>query len=222
MSGVRLHLATRVLDALAPRASGLVGSDVVTVRKQLLQGLPDTLSLAADVEATLIAPSGEAIRWRDVDPATLISSSAGQVESLIPATPVPGAVGQSPARLLIRVGGSLVGSIPLAIGSRSIGDAGQPGAGVALELAIVAWELRAGSLRGPGDVGSWIEIAWRRADVGVPRYSTPPPSPRLTPRLKPAERIESEVGVRDLRRLILTDVRRLEQRPIALFRRAVR
>jgi hypothetical protein len=60
-----------------------------------------------------------------------------------------------------------------------------------VELAILDWEVRAGSMRGAGDFGSFIELAWRRADQAVDTFRPAPVHRRVAERLGPGFRVES-------------------------------
>jgi hypothetical protein len=62
-------------------------------------------------------------------------------------------------------------------------DAGRAGTGIRIELVVLGWQIRAGSLRGPGDFGSRIELAWRIADRAADEFSPPPVSARVLERL---------------------------------------
>jgi hypothetical protein len=80
-----------------------------------------------------------------------------------------------------------VGAVPLVAGGRRlVPDAGAADGGVAVELVLLAWELRAGTVRGPGEFGSRLALAWRRADRGAAEFSPPPINPGLARRLEQA------------------------------------
>lgn len=160
-------------------------------------GLPHTIQLDQETSLVVVVSSGLAVTWRDIDPATVVSRSN---EELAPGTPHPdapvGGVERTPARLLLRQAGQTVAVTPLVAGLRRLlPDAGEPGRGVRLELVILEWDIRAGSMRGAGDFGSRLSLAWRRADQAVAAYSTPPPHPHLVPRLKPQFRMWSRLGL---------------------------
>lgn len=74
---------------------------------------------------------------------------------LAPDDPAPPAVA---ARLLVP-GGREPSQLPLVAGlvQRVASPIGE------LELAITGWDIRAGTVRGPGDFGSWFEVAWAPA-----------------------------------------------------------
>ena len=58
--------------------------------------------------------------------------------------------------------------MPLAAGGLHLG------LGARIDLLIRSWDLRAGSMRGAGDFGSRIDVAWRRADRGSDAFAPPP------------------------------------------------
>lgn len=121
-----------------------------------------------------------------------VGGSVGQA----PDTPAHfAAVERAPVRVLLRRGSSLVASVPLVAGLRRlVPDVGDPALGTVIELALIGWDIRAGSLRGAGDFGSRIDLAWRRADAAVEQFEPPPLSPRVAQRLDPSLHMESVFG----------------------------
>ena len=111
-----------------------------------------------------------------MDPARLVSAAG---EETGPHTSPRGAdpLERPPVRLLLRRARVLLATIPLAAGLRHImpdGDA----APSAIELIVVDWRLHAGCVRGPGDYGSFVEVAGgeptRAADqIVVPPFGIP-------------------------------------------------
>jgi hypothetical protein len=43
-----------------------------------------------------------------------------------------------------------------------------------IDLYVADWLLHAGCMRGPGDYGSFVEVAWRRVDRGANAFSLAP------------------------------------------------
>ncbi len=86
-----------------------------------------------------------------------------------------GEVKRAPARIVVQRTGLPMIAIPLAAGLQRIApDSGNSNIGGAfLELLILSWDIRAGSLRGIGDFGSRISLAWRQADQASSQYSPP-------------------------------------------------
>jgi hypothetical protein len=146
------------------------GSEVAEAA--LLNGLPHTLQLGGIATATLIAPTGIAIDWRDGDPAAIVSQSDETAAR-------PDAITiRIPARLLVRrLDGTLLGVTPLLAGLPVRLPRGDAPAGPAIELTALSWDIRAGNLRGPGDFGGRIAIAWRQIDRSAPRFEPPPLHP---------------------------------------------
>ena len=112
-----------------------------------------------------------------------MSSSAPELAAAPGGADEPvGCVDQAAPRLVVLMGGRTLGSVPLVAGTRrSVPDSG--GSGEVVELAIVGWELHAGTLRGAGDFGSRLELSWRRTDRAGDTFEPPPPNAQLLGRL---------------------------------------
>jgi hypothetical protein len=156
---------------------------------QLVNGLPATIDLDAELALMLVAPSGLAATWRDAPGDAVVSSSADEraarTEPAQNAPPPPvGAVERFPLRLVERRAGRLGAAVPLAAGLvRELPDAGDPSEPVVAEIVVLSWDIRAGSLRGSGDFGSRIELAWRRADGDNAAAEPPAAHPRVLARI---------------------------------------
>jgi len=183
---------------LVPEVRLAVPDGFRQVDQAILGGLPHTIRLDEEATLVVVAPNGLAVTWRNADPTSVVSQSAGEVEPVTVRGDEPlGSVERAPARLLMRLGATTVASVPLIVGlQRTIPNNGRSDRGVRIELIILSWDLRAGSLRGVGDFGSHISLAWRRADQAVAHYSTPPINPHLIPRLEPQFRMESRIGLK--------------------------
>ena len=149
---------------LVPGDSPAVPEGFVRLRQDLIRGVPFEFLVDGDVTLLLQVPTGFAAIWREQDPAQLVSAAR---EETAPHTQSRAAdpLERPPVRLLLRRARVLLATIPLAAGLRHImpdGDA----APSAIELIVVDWRLHAGCVRGPGDYGSFVEVAWRRADKG--------------------------------------------------------
>ncbi|MET7946996.1 hypothetical protein [Micromonospora sp. NPDC005324] len=199
---------------LLPETPVEVPDGFTEVRQSLTAGLPHRVELGAGVHAVLILPTGLARQWLHTDPLAVVSSSA---DDLAPrpapsAAPRPPAlVGRVPLRLVVRQGTRILGSVPLAAGLRRVcpdaglsSDAGV-GAPVAVELLVLSWLLHAGTVRGSGDYGSSIALAWRRADRAMDQFGPPPINEFVWRRRPPAQRVESELGPARLRYRYLLD-----------------
>ncbi|ESA32885.1 hypothetical protein N836_24160 [Leptolyngbya sp. Heron Island J] len=150
------------------------------VTNKLLTALPHEISLTADISLVLVMPTGLAVTWREIDPTTLVSHSEAELQPFNPSlrkinladAKYVGEVTRHPLRCLVRQGGTTIASVPLVAGlHRTIPDYGSPSQGALLELIILSWDIRAGSLRGPGDFGATISLAWRLVGQGANTFS---------------------------------------------------
>ena len=154
---------------------------------------PTAVVSQSDNELTAYQDSSAAIQHLQVQGKTEaeiaealnLSVSDLKVIAAQPDEPI-GEVKRAPARIIIQRTGLPMIAIPLAAGLRRFTpDSGNPNAGGAfLELLILSWDIRAGSLRGIGDFGSRISLAWRQADQASNQYSPPAISPFLLRRLQ--------------------------------------
>lgn len=179
---------------LVPEPSLLAPEGFTQIEDKLLAGLPYRLSVNAEFNIVVLVPTGLAVTWRDIDPTTLVSCSDSQIFQSTPASAkaVRTKEFRTPARIIVRRGGTITASIPLTVGlRRTIPEGDQEVPGSQIELMILGWEIRAGSLRGPGDYGSWISLAWRRIEQGAVYFTPPAPHLYVIPRLEPDARMES-------------------------------
>lgn len=133
-----------VLRLLTPEEPEPLPAGAIRVRAALDRGLPEYLPLHPDLGVFVVAAIGRADTWHRADPRTVVATPAA-----------PGGI----FRLVLRSGGAFVGALPLTAGARRVVHLAAPGR-PATAVAAVDWELRAGSVRGPGAYGSWIELAW--------------------------------------------------------------
>lgn len=172
----------------------------VTLAQKIMTGIPQPITLDADFTAVLAVPTGLGGEWPQADPAAVVSASTVQTDPCDPAAnPSVSApvcdVERSTARLLIQRGGTNVASIPLTAGvTFSVPADGGTAAG-RLEVSVVSWDLRAGSMIGPGDYGSTLTLAWRRNDTGVQTFGPVPLNPFLRLRLPPSITMRSVVSL---------------------------
>ncbi|TQJ22917.1 hypothetical protein FBZ33_3179 [Micromonospora sp. A202] len=204
---------------LLPETPVEVPDGFTEVRQSLTAGLPHRVELGAGVHAVLILPTGLARQWLNTDPLAVVSSSADDLapRPAPPAVPPPPAlVGRVPLRLVVRQGTRILGSVPLAAGLRRVcPDAGPAVAATAqparaatpivVEVVVLGWLLHAGTVRGSGDYGSSIALAWRRADRAADQFGPPPINEFVWRRRPPAQRVESELGPGRLRYRYLLD-----------------
>ncbi|MFG1893777.1 hypothetical protein ACGFIP_07170 [Micromonospora zamorensis] len=198
---------------LLPETPVEVPDGFTEVRQSLTAGLPHRVELGAGVHAVLILPTGLARQWLNTDPLAVVSSSADDLASrpAPPAVPPPPAlVGRVPLRLVVRQGTRILGSVPLAAGLRRVcpdaGPAVSTGSTpIAVEVVVLGWLLHAGTVRGSGDYGSSVALAWRRADRAADQFGPPPINEFVWRRRPPAQRVESELGPGRLRYRYLLD-----------------
>lgn len=178
---------------LVPETETTAPSDegFITVEERLTGGLPHRIRLDNTLTMILILPTGLATAWRDLDPVTLVSSSAPEyaprnleIQDLPRTLP----------RLIVRQGAQSAASVPLVAGKRVV----VPRAGGVIsrrfELIILNWEIYSGSVRGAGDYGSRLTFAWRWIDIPTNRYSIPPVPLVVKIRLPLPQRVQSETG----------------------------
>jgi hypothetical protein len=150
----------------------------------LRNGLPHTIRLDDTYRLVLVVPTGLAVSWREADPAAVISSSAAGTAGVAAHAARPiGVIDRYPARLFLRRGTTFLGAIPLVAGLRRSLPEGREEAGVGLEIILLSWDLRAGCLRGPGDFGAGISLAWRLLGKAADSFSPPPISPAVLARV---------------------------------------
>jgi hypothetical protein len=192
---------------LVPEAPPAVPAGFTAVRQSLTAGLPQRVELGGGVHAILVLPTGLARQWLDADPLDVVSTSADDLATgPAVADPGPGLARRAPLRLVVRRGAQVLAAVPLAAGlRRTCADGGVAGRGAAVELVVVGWQLCAGTVRGPGDYGSYVELGWRPADKPIDIFG-PPPVHRFVLRRKPLSlRIESEFGLLRTEFLLLAD-----------------
>jgi len=103
-----------------------------------------------------------------------------------------GTLERAPVHLILRGAGEQLASVPLVAGMRRrLPDSGGAEQGVRIELIVTAWDIRAGSLRGQGDFGSRVELAWRRADRASDEFAAPVPGERVLARLPQDAQLQS-------------------------------
>ncbi len=198
-----------------PGGGDLSAAGFTLIDDRITGGLPHTMRLDDGADLTLFLPSGLAHTWRTLDPATVVSLGESERRAHDPAVaPETAPAGRVPLLLRLRVGGAPAAVCPVVAGRRGFlpeGDRAQDAdaAGVRVEVVVLGWALYAGTVRGPGDYGSFIKLAWRRADQAVAHFSTPPVNPYVIRRLPPAQKMESELGRRQVRRLSRFDIKKV-------------
>ena len=105
-----------------------------------------------------------------------------------------------PARLYVQRSGQPIGSLPLALGvCRRVPEAGDPVAGVAIELVVLGWQIAVGDLVGPGNLGSSLWVAWRDATVAAQVFQPPPVDLRIVSVLRGGAALQSVLAPRPWR-----------------------
>ncbi|HYT34466.1 MAG TPA: hypothetical protein VEL69_05480 [Ktedonobacteraceae bacterium] len=198
---------------LVPDTKPTLPEGFTQVDEPMLNGLPHRIQLTQSTTLIVVMPTGLATTWRDVDPTTVVSQSDDEVS---PAGLQAEASARPPVRIIVQRAGAPLVSIPLAAGAlRAVWDSGRSDLGAQFELMLLSWDIRAGSLRGAGDFGSRISLAWRRADQAVMQYSTPPINPVLLPRLPKTLRLESVVGLRFYEKLQRFQIKKVVDHELA-------
>jgi hypothetical protein len=194
MEATDVAIPALLQDYLVPPASSIAAPGFVERDEVITSGLPHAIHLDADLSLLLSAPTGLAHAWRDADPALRISHSELERQPALEGA-IEHASARVPLRFLLRLGSVVVASVPLNAGLRRVTpDSGDPSRGAAIDLHVISWDLRAGSMRGPGDYASRVRFAWRRADRGSSVFSPPAVLPALMHRLPPEHRFKSELG----------------------------
>jgi hypothetical protein len=155
------------------------------VDERLVLGVPHPIALEAGLSLLVVVPTGLATTWRDAPDTAVVTTSRPQAVPTRTGKEYLGvAVPHAPARVVLRLapgsgstvaGTGIAGAVPLVLGTRVVLPEGDPVPGPRIQLLVRDWEIRAGSLRGPGDVGSFVRLAWRRVDL------PPAPDPGALP-----------------------------------------
>ena len=165
---------------LVPEGRPPVPAGLARSRQVLVRGVPFAWPLDLEFGLVLFVPTGSAVLWRDADPTAIVADS--QLDDALSVPHDPEASPRAPARILLRRGRTVIAAAPLVAGLwRVLPDGGNDASIV--ELYVVSFRLAAGTLRGAGDYGSFVEVAWRRAAAGASGFAVPPIDPRVAERL---------------------------------------
>ena len=157
------------------------------VEQPLRSGLPHTIDLSPTLRVLLIVPTGMATYWRDADARELVSSGALEYAAHNGHTDF---LHRVPATLLVQLNTRTIAAGTLHAGvMQRFAESGL--SAVRLELVVLDWTIRAGTLRGPGDFGSSLSIGWRLADVAADEFSEAPRNPVFVER-KPDKNMKSK------------------------------
>jgi hypothetical protein len=150
--------------ALAPPAGFSV------LDEPIAGGLPHRVPLTPTLSLVVILPTGVVAAWRDADPAQLVTSSDAQAAPRAAGQDPGPFLGAPPLRLVVEDGGETAACLPLVLGLRQRAGAAS---GVALELVALGWRLHSGTVRGAGDFGSRLQIAWHQVGRGADLFAAP-------------------------------------------------
>lgn len=176
-----------LVPAPAPPAAP---AEYTLVDVPLLSGLPQSIVLDARFSVIVTVPTGLARGWREADPSAVVTSSADE--------DAPAEMDDDPhvsshivsharaaARLVLRLSdGRLVGAAAL-VGAGTMQTIVDPQEDPRALLHVIplSWDIRAGNLVGPGDVGGHVRFAWRDAAAASVAYGPPAVDPRVAPYL---------------------------------------
>ncbi|GAB3142936.1 hypothetical protein GCM10027290_18430 [Micromonospora sonneratiae] len=158
-----------------------------SVRQALTNGVPQRVEFEGLTNAVLVLPTGLARQWLEADPLAVVSTSEDDAVPRQPGAGRPPSLAQrAPLRLIVRRGTTVLASMPLATGLRRVCGP--------VEIVVHGWRLCAGTVRGPGDYGDYVELAWRHVNRATDVFGPPPVHRFVLRRKPPALRIESDLG----------------------------
>jgi hypothetical protein len=168
---------------LVPEHTALTPDGFTRVDEPMARGLPHTITLDRATRATVVLPSGLARTWRGADPTAVVSTSDTEHAPVRANAGPDDDAARAPLRLVVERSNVVLGIVPLVAGVRRfVPDEGST-RGAAIELVIIGWDLRAGTVLGPGDFGSRVTLAWRIASSASPEFAPPPINANLARRL---------------------------------------
>ncbi|AIE86495.1 hypothetical protein [Fimbriimonas ginsengisoli] len=186
--------AARLLVSADPP---VLPDDFQIVRSNMVNGLPHYVDLTKNTRLKIVLPTGLLQPWLDSDPSALAATS--EDEKAPHSTDAPeeiGGVSRPALRFAASIAGATIATAPFALGARrTLRDDGDPATGAAIEVALLDWRVYAGTVRGPGDFGSYVQFGWRVANRAVDNFGPPVINPFLWHRLIPILRIESDLGL---------------------------
>jgi hypothetical protein len=146
------------------------------VDEVLAGGLPHRLRFGGRA-AAVVLPTGLARTWADADPLAVADRSADDAADPAAAPPP----GPAPRLVVFGPGGAVLGvAVFRGAGRPQVLPAAGP---AAVEVVPLAWDIRAGTVRGRGDWGGRVRFAWRAADAPTADYLPPVPHPYTVARL---------------------------------------
>ena len=181
-----------IIAALTPADAPALPTGATLLDSRIRGGLPHVLNLAPRFRALVSLPTGSARFWLDQPPDIEVLSGA--------------------PRLRVQRDGTTIAVVPLVLGPTV--EVVDPLGAAPLLIQVLAWSLHVGDLRGAGDFGSFVRLAFAVADRATDRFGPLPPSDFVIRRLPPAEVSESRPGRKILlryARLKQTRIRRAEE-----------
>ena len=175
---------------LVPDRVAAVPDGFTRLRQALAGGLPASFRLDAELALAVYLPTGLARRWQDARGDDVIARAA---DDDAPHHDGAAPTVRPPFRLVLLQAGAIAAAVPLVPGPRRRLPDGD-GDRALVELVVLDYQINAGSLRQAGDFGSFLDLAWRRADRGADRFALPPIAPRVAARFAGA--VQSQVGER--------------------------
>jgi hypothetical protein len=181
-----------VIARLTPSISAVTAAAEMTILDSPIRGgLPHIVELGPRLRALLVLPTGLARPWLDLPASTPVSLGGDALAVTDPTAPPPG-FGRAAPRLRVQRDKATIAVLPLVAGL--VQDAADAPLAVPLQLQVLDWALHVGTVRGAGDFGSFLRLAFRVADRGVDIFGPLPLSTFVIQRLPVHDRIESRSG----------------------------
>jgi hypothetical protein len=170
---------------LVPARPPEIPEGATVVSERMLAGLPHRIVVGGDTQLVVVFPTGLGTFWRDAQPTLPVALSTAETD---PTGSAPASEELDSPRLYLQMrrADRTLGSRPLHAGACILlPDNGGGLTGVQYEVWCIGYALHAGTVRGPGDFGSSISLAWRRVDAATAHFLTPPLNLHALPRLLP-------------------------------------
>jgi hypothetical protein len=192
---VAYYPAARLLVSADPPA---LSDDFQIVQSSMVNGFPHYVDLTKSLRLKVTLPTGLLQPWLDTDPNSLVATSDDEnAPRSATLTDEIGSVARPSLRIALLQSGSYLSTLPFALDTtRAVPDDGNGAQGVAVEIALLQWNIFAGTVRGAGDFGSSIQLGWRIANLGVSDFGPPVINLFLWQRLPLTLRMESDLGLR--------------------------
>jgi hypothetical protein len=170
---------------LVPEPISTLPEGFTAVTERITNGLPHIIRLSAQLNLVITLPTGLAVPWRDADPRAVVSCSESELTPAIrDQDALVGNVSRAPVRVVARYGQKILTVFPLISGRRLNVPVSDALVDAAIRVFLLTWDIRAGSVRGAGEFGSFITFGWQPIDQGVERFLRPNSSANLQTRLQ--------------------------------------